>query len=236
MKSKFAVMTLVLIAALLMVPATTRADAEAEAPAPIPAAVKAKLHIPEAITPKLVVIIADENRNYSEEETKANAPDILSIEACHIGGNRILFRTTFAAKPDLTATNYIIYVDLDDNTETGRTDKYHKGTDVMLVTTKDNFEISYRNRATYGPKALKSVAVLHGTHLYTTVETPLTVKEGNITMGAHLLCQKKVPEDVEKKPRSDGAKHVSFTMPEQAGVEVPALPKTKKPELHVIEK
>ena len=56
----------------------------------------------------------------------AAAPDILALDAAHLGLDRLLLKATFAAPPDFTASTFIFYLDLDNDPASGRKDDSHR--------------------------------------------------------------------------------------------------------------
>lgn len=55
------------------------------------------------------------------------------LKAAALNQNLLLLNLEFAQKPDFNTSSLIIYLDIDDNLDTGRKDKYHTGVDIMLV-------------------------------------------------------------------------------------------------------
>jgi hypothetical protein len=85
----------------------------------------------------LHTILTDGARSKAERDKPGYDPtkDVTRIEFCHAGGNRYLWRVTFAAPPRMADTVLHLYVDADGRPETGRKgtpgSSIH-GTDYML--------------------------------------------------------------------------------------------------------
>ena len=60
-------------------------------------------------------------------------PDFTRVQATAVAKNRLLFNITFAQKPDFQSASLIVYLDLDNNPDTGRKDKHHPGVDLMVT-------------------------------------------------------------------------------------------------------
>jgi PcRGLX-like N-terminal RIFT barrel domain/PcRGLX-like protein central beta sandwich domain/PcRGLX-like protein C-terminal alpha/alpha toroid domain len=178
-------------------------------------AVEDKLCSPKNVKQEFKTLLRSPNRRYSEEQAARNAPDILKLEACHLGGQRILFRTTFAHKPDFNAASYVLYLDLDNNPKTGRDAVGHEGVDVMAMTGRGQISGGYYEN--YSRANTKMVAAISGRQLYTMIDAPLYNKGGEIAFGTHLLCQR-------AGGRGDGARHVTVAILSQPKLKPIPLP------------
>jgi|LSQX01.1.fsa_nt_gb hypothetical protein len=112
-----------------------------------------------------------ENEAARAKEGYDATKDVVSVEFAHIAGDRYLWRTTFAAPPTLENTVHHIYVDADENLETGRDNG--TGTDYMLSVVSGNGTSSY-----YSPTAERAAGpVVHfaaeGNSLYTCADVEL---------------------------------------------------------------
>ncbi|MGQ9732531.1 MAG: exo-rhamnogalacturonan lyase family protein [Candidatus Zipacnadales bacterium] len=158
---------------------------------------------------RLISVSTSPDEAYTAAQAIVNAPDILSLEAGHIGGQRLLFRIGFAAPPDFNGATFIIYLDLDNNPATGRKDPQHVGIDLMAVIQDDQVSSSFHNAA-YSDNNTILRAARVGKALYVTVDAPLPEKDP-IAVGVHLLSQRgqgrsdSTPHQVAQLPRS-GAK------------------------------
>lgn len=109
---------------------------------------KEQLGVPAELEPQFTLIATSPDKNQTEEQIQQNAPDILSLEAAHVGGQRVLFRVTFAHPVQFIGGPLLhFYLDLDSNLETGRQDNpSHRGVDIM-VTLSEGSVSAERNRS-----------------------------------------------------------------------------------------
>ncbi len=165
----------------------------------------------------LVRVAKSARQSWSDEEAKRHAPDIVRFDACHVGGKRVLFKITFARKPDFAGATFIIYADLDNDPNTGRVDKYHRGVDAMLTIRGDSVGITYTN-PDYNRRNTQAAAAIHGNALYVSLDAPLNVVGKNVVMGLHLLSQR-------PGGRGDGTSHKVVKLPFMADVKAPKIAK-----------
>ncbi len=152
---------------------------------------------------------------FSEEEARAQAPDILALDACHAGGQRVLLRVTFARPPSFRGATFLIYADLDGDPATGRTDEAHRGVDLMIVLSGTQFSLTFHGTA-FGPRNTGARVALEGAALHAAVDFPLPAGEGPFPVGLHLLSQR-------EGGRSDSTPHRVVLLPRSTRP-VPALP------------
>ena len=131
---------------LFLSPACSAPAADADGDG-IPDAVETKLGLLPQVKQELVPIATSKDEKYSEEEAAQHAPDILALDACHVGENRLLFRVTFARKPNFVGSTFILYADMDNNPQTGRKDPHHGGVDLMAVVSGRDVSLSLHNNA-----------------------------------------------------------------------------------------
>ena len=184
----------------------------------IPDSVESRLGSPMKVQQKLQIVARSPDNGYDEQQAKLNAPDIVKLEACHVGGQRLLFRTTFAQEPSLRGANFILYADLDNDPQTGRVDRYHGGVDVMLTVQGDRLHVSVHNDR-YKKREILTRKVLDGAALWMMLEAPLAIRDDRAEVGLHLLSQR--PE--VKDSRGDSTKHAVARLPVSAGQDPPVL-------------
>ncbi|HOM80465.1 MAG TPA: hypothetical protein PLU39_12830 [Armatimonadota bacterium] len=192
------------------------ADADGDG---IPDAVETKLGLLPQVKQELVPIATSKNENYSEEQAAQHAPDILALDACHVGGNRLLFRVTFARKPNFIGATLILYADMDNNPQTGRKDPHHGGVDLMAVVSGRDVSLSLHNNA-YDSGNSMAGGTVDGNVLYLVLDAPLAVVGDQIAVGVHLLVQR-------AGGRSDGTPHRVAMLPRSAQ----AVPKLDRRQL-----
>ena len=184
---------------------TARAVAQPASTESLSPEVLQRLGLPPGASERLATVAASKDEGYTPEQALVNAPDIVSLEAAHIGGQRVLFRVGFAAPPDFAGATFIVYLDLDNNPATGREDQYHGGVDLMVVVNGDQVGLSFHNAAySDGNTAVRGARV--GKALYVTLDAPLP--EGDpVALGVHLLSQRgqgrgdSTPNQVVQLPR-----------------------------------
>ncbi|MBM3502087.1 MAG: hypothetical protein FJX74_25830, partial [Armatimonadetes bacterium] len=166
-----------------------------------------RLGLPVGALRGLQPVAASKDEGYAPEQALVNGPDIVSLEAAHIGGRRVLFRVTFAAPPDFAGATFIIYLDLDNDPATGRVDQYHQGVDLMVVVNGDQVGPSFHSAAySDGNTAIRAARVDRA--LYVTLDAPLPETDP-VALGVHLLSQRgegrgdSTPHQVVRLPRSD---------------------------------
>jgi len=183
----------------------------------IPDAIEDQLGLLPQVKQELVLVTTSPDRGDNDEQAKTNAPDILKLEACHVGGERLLFRVTFARKPSFADSTFILYADLDNDPKTGRVDQYHGGVDAMLVAHGDNVGLN-----TFGPDYTGKTtltAALEGNVLWIAVEAPVHVVGGSVELGAHLLSQR-------QGGTGDSTPHVAVKLPFHGDQAVPQVKTT----------
>ena len=141
---------------------------------------------------ELVTIATSKDEHYTEEAAARNAPDILKLEGCHVGQQRLLFKTTFAQQPAFQNAGLILYIDLDTDRQTGRQDaREHRGVDLMLTVSGSGVGLSRHNPAFANENSCIAAARIVDNVLYLVLDAPLTVAEGKVRLEAYLLCQRK---------------------------------------------
>ena len=164
---------------------------------------------------KLVPIATSRNENYTDQEALVNAPDILALSGCHVGGNRLLFRIDFARPPDFGGATFIVYLDLDNDPGTGRQDAGNRGVDVMVVVANDSVSLSLRNPA-FTTRNTSARGVREGSSLYLALDAPLPAEGGTIPIRVHLLSERGAG-------RADSTADQVVPLPRSAG-QVPPMP------------
>jgi len=109
------------------------------------------------------------------ESSKEKAAFVRSLEGKVVGENRLLFVVKFDHPPVMDRASFCLYLDLDNNPKTGRTEEGAKGVDLMAVIDESQMMqpyLQFRNPA-LDPSNTKMRAVWDGPLLYITIETPL---------------------------------------------------------------
>lgn len=180
----------------------------------IPDRIKTDLGLVPGVPQVFVPIATSPDRGYTEEEAKLHAPDILSVEASHVGEQRVVIKTTFARPPDFVGATFIIYVDVDADKETGRVDDHHGGTDVMVVLRGHTLTFSMFGSCT--PENTGARTAVVDDVLYVALDAPFAQTDDAVRLGLHLLSQR-------EGGRGDTTPHVVVDLP-RSTLEVPSLP------------
>lgn len=137
------------------------------------------------------------------EEKAATAPaSVRKFEIKHVGGNRLLARVEFDQVPPVEeTTRYLIYLDTDNNPETGRPDSNAKGIDLTatIVGIGQNLGASLYNKELTS-KNSATRAVFDGKTLYVTIETPLPATGDSIPLVGWALSQRFTPPQSSSSP------------------------------------
>jgi hypothetical protein len=181
---------------------------------PLPADLVTQLGLPANVVPVYVPIATSPDAHYTPEQAAVNAPDILSVAACHVGGNRLLLRITFAQPPVFLGATFIVYMDLDGNPATGRVDPQHGGTDAQLSFADNRAGVTYYG--SFNNKNTGFRTAIDGNLLYVAVDAPFRRQGDAIPFSLDLLS--------ERKPGSnDGTRRADVLLPISAAT-VPVLP------------
>ena len=148
--------------------------------------------------------------------------DVLSLEYCHVGKDRHVWRVSFVEKPRLKDTVLHLYIDADANTKTGRKDV---GCEYMVTTAGGR---SYTNafspdgKYIRGPK--QSVLVVGKTVLISN-DLKLSCTEKGFKYAIRVLCHTIPPKGQRAPAMSDG---VSVQVKEWPATEGPVPERPKK--------
>lgn len=153
--------------------------------------IKERMGVPLDSEPRFQLLATSPTKNYTEEQRLANAPDILSVEAAHIGVQRLLFRVKFAHPVRFNDGSLLhFYLDLDNDGATGRQDNpSHQGVDVMITLSEGNVVIRSHNPA-YSEKNVFAGGTVANDTLYVVLEAPLHGDEKVIRFSVHLLAER----------------------------------------------
>ncbi len=189
----------------------------------VPDVVEQKLGSPTDARQRFTLVAASPDNRYSDEAARRNAPDIVRLEACHVGSQRLLFKITFGRKPVFAGSTFIIYLDLDNNPKTGRVDRYHGGVDVMVSVRGDSVNVTLFG-AKYRRDNTIPCATVFGRALYVSLDAPLHVVDGRVVFGVHLLSQR-------PGGRGDSTRHAIARLPYYAYLKAPVLPRRRSTSL-----
>ena len=98
------------------------------------------------------------------ESSLEKAAFVRALEGKVVGENRLLFEVRFDHPPVMDRASFCLYLDLDNNPNTGRTDEGAKGVDLMAAIDETQMMQPYLQFRT---------PVWDGPRLYITIETPL---------------------------------------------------------------
>lgn len=194
--------TLAALIALLTVGIAYAADTDGDG---ITDDVETQLGLLPQAKQEFVTVTTGPDMGLSEEEAKTAAPDILLLEGCHVGDQRLLLKVTFSRPADFMGCVFIIYADLDNGPKTGRVDQYHGGVDCMFIFTDRSMGFTFyagHDQGNTGARMAKD-----GNVLYVAIDAPFKqAAEGNLPVGLHLLSQR-------EGGKSDSTSHVVAQFP-----------------------
>jgi len=157
----------------------------------------------------------------TEADSGANAAVVRKLQVKHVGENRLLARIEFDQKPQTEGRKFLLYLDTDNNSETGRTGTPPaQGIDLMVILSGIDENIMLYNPA-LSPETTKSRAVFVDKVLYITVETPLPKGDGPIPLRGWILSQRVEPVQSDSSQSSS-----NFTLPRHT-LPVPPLTQEK---------
>lgn len=161
-----------------------------------------------------VAIQTSPDQRFTVAQAKVHAPDILSLGGCHVGGKRVLLKITFARPVDFMGAGFIVYADLDNDPNTGRSDKYHNGVDAMFVFHDKVLGFTFFPGHDAGNTGVRTAK--DGRVLYLAIDAPFKqAAQGVLPVGLHLLSQR-------EGGRADGTPHVVAQLPLSSAT-VPAM-------------
>ncbi|MCE5239472.1 hypothetical protein LLH23_13430 [bacterium] len=189
--------TLALLTALLATSLALAADTDGDG---ISDEIETQLGLLPQVKQNLVLIQSSPDQKLTDEQAKTAAPDILSLEGCHVGGQRVLLKLTFARPVDFMGCTFIIYADLDNDPKTGRVDQYHGGVDTMFIFADRNLSFTFYGGHDNGNTGARMAR--DGNVLYVAIDAPFKqAADGKLPVGLHLLSQR-------EGGRGDGTPHV----------------------------
>lgn len=154
----------------------------AAAAEPFPALVCDGLGLPKNYAVPLTTIATAQPPDKKELSTR-----FTQLEAAALAQNLVLLKLTYVDQPDFITANTIFYLDLDNDLATGRADKYHRGTDLMVT-------FSGRDATprpfTPDAKNTRMAATTHENTAWLLLQTsfPASGKD-TIAFSVHLLCE-----------------------------------------------
>lgn len=123
----------------------------------------------------LNVLFESTARPQTEEENAEKATRIRTFSGGVVGQNRLLFEIGFDQEPIRERSGFCLYLDLDNDPNTGRDDEGARGVDLMAAfdeaTGKEPY-LQFRN-PTLDPSASRLKTHWEGSTLFITIETPL---------------------------------------------------------------
>lgn len=138
-------------------------------------------HIPEQIREELALPDKGEGIKEIFNATSVGgnpntAPFVRRWSGAHLGEDRLFFQIDFDRSIPLSGSTFIIYLDTDDNADTGRTDKDHRGVDLMVVAGNNSLVLHPRNND-LSPSSVRGRGRSEANSLYLIIEVPLLNKQ-----------------------------------------------------------
>ena len=176
--------------------------------------IKALMGIPFDAEPEFKLVATSPNKSFTPEQVAANAPDIISLEAAHIGFDRHLFRVRFGHPIRFDEGSLLhFYLYKDQNLETGRQDTpAHRGVDVMVTLSEGNVGLRSLNPNYSVGRMFAGGTVVDDT-LYAVLEAPLHGDEKTIRFTVHLLAERY--QGGRKIGQTDATSRQSVELPRQ---------------------
>ncbi len=148
------------------------------------------------------VVVNEDGAEEDPGEGYIAAQDIVKVEFAHVAEDRYIWRTTFAAEPNLDNHVHHIYVDADSDLETGRPNG--TGTDYMLSTSGgrawSNHYLPNGERAASGPVVYIAT---EGNSLLTCADVDLGRDEDGARFEMWVLSHTTTSDDQPTPPMSD---------------------------------
>lgn len=147
---------------------------------------------------------------------KADSQVMKGIDVAYLGGDRLVFRIPFLAKPDFSADILVFYLDIDNEITTGRTDGTgHDGVDLMVFIRGNNPGITFHNSA-FSESNVQLRVALDETDLYLILQMPSGYAEGEeVELGTYARLERAndKPQSLSKvsnRLKSEGIKLRDF--------------------------
>jgi len=174
---------------------------------------------------RLQVVLDDglESAASRARETYDGSKDFARVEFCHVGGDRYLWRVTFAEPPRLADTVLHLYIDADHDATTGRKSPGSgiAGTDYMLSVVGDrgsSSAFSADGQQTPGPAVRHLVS---GNAVLISADVSLDRDAEGVRCGLYVLCHTTTSVDKPSPRMSDSS----------AKVTVAKVPLSERPKL-----
>lgn len=183
--------------------------------------------LPSLARLQVVLVDGPEPQAKRDRPTYDPSKDITQVEFCHVGGDRFLWRVTFAAPPRLEDTVLHLYVDADDTHTTGRKGSAASGvagTEYMLTISRDqgtSSVFSVDGVQSPGPAVWHTVV---GNAVLMSADLSLGRDAHGVRYGLYVLCHTATTPENPSPPMSDSAGKVTV-----ANVPVTDRPKWIRP-------
>ena len=148
----------------------------------IPDAVRQKLLLPAGEL-EMLPVEAVKGEPRDAETAKRSTPKLLSLRAGHVGGQRLLFRVAFD-RASFFASTITLFLDLDNNPQTGISGDRGQGADLRVLLTAPNRVSAGFYNAAFSEGNTWSAAVLDDQALWIAVDAPLVIKGDRVVGGA----------------------------------------------------
>lgn len=154
-------------------------------------------HIPENIREALALSFPDDVADVVFEDrihasTANSSPVVKRVSAMHLGESRIFFQIDTDRSLATTGESLVIYLDADNDPETGRSDRAHKGVDLMVVLGNNGTSVNSLNNA-LDPQRIHARARQDDLSIYVVLDVPqLNMDENDeVAMIAYVVSQGK---------------------------------------------
>ena len=163
--------------------------------------------------PKEVIKDGLESETTRKSERYDATKDVVSVEMCHVAEDRYLWRVTFAEKPDLKNMVLHLYIDADNNAETGRKGPKgatSTGVDYMVSLVDGGISVGHYLPDGKRVNEKKATFVSEGKQIIISTDLDLGRDDKGVKFVLYVLSHThKAPKG--RKPMSDGTRKVKVT-------------------------
>ena len=158
---------------------------------PLDAALRQDLYLPAAGPLEMVTLFTGKDPRSFRGGARTERTGHPELSGGHVGGSRLLLKTTFARRPVFSSNALLVYADLDCNPATGRADSgQHRGVDLMVSISQSTISPQYFAPVTN--KANTTVAAVRQVDntVYLTLDAPLLIENGKVRLRIYLASER----------------------------------------------
>ena len=178
---------LILLALVLPAPGALAQDRDGDG---IPDDIEVLLGTNPDLDEGLQLVIDDKTRGQGDQNIGRgpDAPDIDQVFFAHVGGDRFVWKITFAEDYPESGAIFHLYTDLDDDRATGRQDAdWVRGVDVMYSFVDARNDPRILNPAVRANPAIPVRGIVRGNAIYVSDDINVNVQDGHTHFRMYLL-------------------------------------------------